>query len=49
MIPKSANPDRMKSNLESENVVLTPQEMSDIENLDRGNRIVDPPWGPTWD
>lgn len=49
VIPKSANPDRMKINLDSTNVHLTAENMTEIEGLDRGDRIVDPEWGPTWD
>lgn len=49
VIPKSANADRQKTNLDSQNITLSDDNMSAIAGLDRGERIVDPEWGPTWD
>ncbi|MBL1420381.1 MAG: aldo/keto reductase [Alphaproteobacteria bacterium] len=49
VIPKSANAERQKTNLASTDVNLTADNMSAIDALDRGQRIVDPEWGPTWD
>lgn len=49
IIPKSATPARMASNLAASNITLTDNEMMQIDALDRNERIVDPEWGPSWD
>ncbi|MBL1242274.1 MAG: aldo/keto reductase [OCS116 cluster bacterium] len=49
VIPKSANPQRQKTNLDSTNITLTTDNMGEIDTLERGHRIVDPEWGPKWD
>lgn len=49
VIPKSKNPERMRSNLEAANIQLTAADISVIEALDRNQRTVNPEWGPDWD
>ena len=49
VIPKSKNPDRMRSNLEAADLQLSADDISAIEALDRNQRTVDPEWGPDWD
>lgn len=45
VIPKSANPQRQKQNLESADIQLTRNEMNQISELERGFRFVD---GSVW-
>lgn len=49
VIPKSASATRQKANLDAANVTLTDADMAEILQLDCGDRIVDPEWGPKWD
>lgn len=49
IIPKSSQPERMKSNLGSGDITLSDDEIGRIETLDQGKRYVDPDWGPDWD
>lgn len=49
IIPKSATPARMKSNLAAAKISLSADEMNRIDALDRGMRIIKPEWGPDWD
>jgi len=49
VIPKSANPDRMASNLAAASIALSTADIALIKELDRNDRIVDPEWGPDWD
>ncbi len=49
VIPKSATSARQISNLKSDQITLTSENMNAIAALDRGERIVDPEWGPKWD
>ncbi len=49
VIPRSSRPDRVTSNLEAADVRLTDDQMARIDGLARGERLVDPATGPTWD
>ncbi len=49
VIPKSAHADRIRSNFSAPNLVLTDSEIAEIDALDRGERLVSPPWAPNWD
>lgn len=49
VIPTSGQADRIRSNYAAINVHLTPDEMAAIDRLDRGERIINPEWGPAWD
>ena len=49
-IPRTANPDKMKQNLDVFDFVLTQPEMNEIGGLARPDgRIVNPPQAPNWD
>jgi 2,5-diketo-D-gluconate reductase B len=48
-IPTSGNPDRIRANFESRRIALSQAEIAEIETLDRGQRSIDPDWGPDWD
>jgi 2,5-diketo-D-gluconate reductase B len=49
VIPKSATPERQRTNLAAADVVLDEADMEKIASLDRGQRHIDPEWGPKWD
>lgn len=49
VIPKSADPARLRSNFLARDLTLDPVDMKSIEALDRGERQIDPEWGPKWD
>jgi len=49
VIPKSATPERQKSNLGAGDVTLDDPDMSELARLDRGERHIKPSWGPAWD
>jgi 2,5-diketo-D-gluconate reductase B len=49
VIPSSGNPDRIAQNLAASDVVLTPEQTAQIDQLDRSMRLVDGPWCPRWD
>lgn len=49
VIPKSMTPERQKSNLEAGTVALDDADMEALATLDRGQRFVNPDWGPDWD
>ncbi len=49
VIPKSATPERQQSNLEAATITLDDAEMAALAALDRGQRFIDPEWGPDWD
>lgn len=49
VIPKSATPERQKSNLAAADVRLNEKDMSDLAGLERGERYIKPSWGPAWD
>lgn len=48
-IPSSTNAEHLKDNFEFDKVKLTPEDLELIDNLDNGDRIVDPDFGPKWD
>lgn len=48
-IPKSANPDRQRTNLAALSIVLSDQDLMEIDGLDRGERFIDPEKAPQWD
>lgn len=49
VIPKSASPERQKSNLDAATVRLDDADMVALADLDRGERYIKPSWGPAWD
>ena len=49
VIPKSATPERQKSNLGAADVTLDAADMAALAGLDRGERYIKPSWGPAWD
>jgi diketogulonate reductase-like aldo/keto reductase len=49
VIPKSNTPSRITENLAAADLELTDDEVARIAGLARGERQVDPPFGPTWD
>ncbi|MBY6105973.1 2,5-didehydrogluconate reductase DkgB [Ferrimonas balearica] len=48
-IPSSTNPAHLQANLDSQQVVLSAEQMAAFEGLDRGLRLADPDFGPDWD
>ena len=48
-IPTSSKADRIRSNFLATKLVLTDAEIALIETVDRGQRAIDPAWGPDWD
>lgn len=48
-IPGTSSPDHLRDNLAVFDFGLSPEEMSRITALDRGERVVDPPHAPVWD
>ncbi len=48
-IPTSGKAERIRSNFEAVNLRLSEDEIRTIEGLDRGQRDIDPDWGPYWD
>lgn len=49
VIPKSADLARLASNYAASTVALTAADITQIQELERNDRIVDPKWGPDWD
>ncbi|MEP7456610.1 aldo/keto reductase [Phyllobacterium sp. SB3] len=49
VIPSSGKKDRIVSNFEARHVVLTSEEIVQIEALDKGLRLVNGDWCPVWD
>jgi 2,5-diketo-D-gluconate reductase B len=49
VIPKSATPERQKINLAATGIVLDDTDMKMLADLERGERHIDPAWGPDWD
>ncbi|KXK27636.1 MAG: 2,5-diketo-D-gluconate reductase B [candidate division WS6 bacterium OLB20] len=45
-IPRSSSEDHIRENFASLEVVLTDDELEQISNLDRGDRIVSPDFAP---
>ena len=48
-IPKASNPDHIAENLAIFDFSLTDEEMARIHGLARGERLIDPDFGPSWD
>lgn len=48
-IPTSGKADRIRSNFLATQLTLTSEEIAEIETVDRGQRVIDPAWGPDWD
>jgi len=48
-IPKAASPDHLEENLAIFDFSLTDEEMARIHGLARGERLIDPDFGPVWD
>jgi 2,5-diketo-D-gluconate reductase B len=48
-IPSSTRRANLASNLASTRLVLSPEDIAAIDALDRGERLVDPDFAPTWD
>ena len=48
-IPTSSRPDRIRSNYLATKLGLSEAEIAAIEAVDRGQRVIDPAWGPDWD
>jgi 2,5-diketo-D-gluconate reductase B len=49
VIPKATARERIAENLGVLDVELSDADRDDIAELDRGQRLVDPPWAPDWD
>ncbi|WP_159593299.1 aldo/keto reductase [Chelativorans xinjiangense] len=49
VIPKSAAPERQRTNLAAGEIALDEADMNRLAGLDRGERHIDPKWGPDWD
>ena len=48
-IPKSAVQERIRTNFDVFGFELSGDEMAAIDGLDRGERLIDPPFAPQWD
>lgn len=48
-IPTSSKADRIRSNFLATRLTLSDDEIRGIEAIDRGQRVIDPDWGPDWD
>ena len=48
-IPTSSRPDRIRANYLATKLVLSDADIALIETVDRGQRVIDPAWGPAWD
>ena len=49
VIPSSTKRENLVSNLQAGAITLTAEEMQQIADLDRGERLVDPDFAPVWD
>lgn len=49
VIPKSATPERQKINLAASEFALDETDVERLGGLDRGERYINPTWGPDWD
>lgn len=49
IIPSAGSPKRMADNLAAADLNLTDGQVNQIDALDKGMRLVDGPWCPTWD
>ncbi len=48
-IPTSSKAERIRSNYEAVKLRLTQEDITAIEGIDRGQREINPGWGPAWD
>lgn len=48
-IPTSSRANRIRSNYLATKLVLSDADIAAIETVDRGQRVIDPAWGPDWD
>ena len=48
-IPTSSRPDRIRANYLATKLVLSEAEIVAFEAVDRGQRVINPAWGPDWD
>lgn len=48
-IPTSSKAERIRSNFLATKLTLSEQDISAIEAVDRGQRVIDPEWAPDWD
>jgi len=48
-IPKSGTPERIRSNFDVFGFELSEEQMARIDGLERGERLIDPGFGPDWD
>ena len=48
-IPTSSRDDRIRSNYLATELVMSSADIAAIESVDRGQRVIDPDWGPDWD
>jgi 2,5-diketo-D-gluconate reductase B len=48
-IPRSSNPDHIRSNFEVFDFELDDDDMRTVSGLARGERIIDPSWAPAWE
>ena len=48
-IPKATSPEHIQSNLRAQELTLTDDEMERIFSLDRGERLLDPPFAADWE
>lgn len=49
VIPSSASKKRIAENLAAKDIALSAEDMSALRALERGQRLVNGPWCPTWD
>jgi len=49
VIPSAGSPARIAENLAAGALVLTPQQVAEIDSLNSDMRLVDGPWCPAWD
>lgn len=49
VIPTSGKRDRIKSNFQARDIILDTDDITQIEQLDRGHRVINPEWSPHWD
>ncbi|GHA32304.1 2,5-diketo-D-gluconate reductase B [Devosia pacifica] len=48
-IPTSSKAERIRSNFKALDLTLSPDDIELIDTIDRGDRRINPDWGPDWD